>query len=158
MKIAPAGNNFLSAGSASSRVEGYDISHFQKGETYGAMVVFENGIPKNSEYRLFKIREAKKSDDPGALKEVLLRRLRHKEWRYPDLLVVDGGRQQVNAVLDILETISEQSRRIAVVGVSKSGIHSQSSAKMDVLVFPAKMKKSVREILASQKKNVSAGT
>lgn len=139
-------------GLALSRIEGYDISHFQKGETYGAMVVFENGRAKNSEYRLFKIREAKRSDDACALKEVLLRRLRYKEWKYPDLIVVDGGRQQVSAVSDILKAGLERSRKIPVLGISKSGRHSQSSAGMDTLVFSAKLKKSVKEILSSQKK------
>jgi excinuclease UvrABC nuclease subunit len=138
-----------------NRIEAYDISHFSKGESYGAMVVFENGAAKKSGYRLFKINptfrekpDVKKSGDVAALKEVLERRLKHKEWPYPSLIVVDGGRQQVNAALRVLRSLK---REIMVLGLSKSGRHSQSSSFREKLVFPAGVKKPIRDILASRK-------
>jgi len=73
------------------RIEGYDISHFSGKETFGAMVVFEDGDFNKNEYRLFKIRSAKPNDDLSALEETLERRLNHKEWTYPNLILVDGG-------------------------------------------------------------------
>lgn len=132
-----------------NRAEGYDISHFQKGQAYGSIVVFEDGKPQNSKYRLFKIKKAKTGDDPTALKEIIERRLRHKEWPYPNLIVVDGGRAQVNTVVTVLKKVGVH---IPVIGISKSGRHAQSTASKDVLIFQAGLKKSVRELLTSQKK------
>lgn len=151
MPAAPAGNRFL--GLAQSRVEGYDISHFQKGEAYGAMAVFtvEGGInrPSPEDYRLFKIREAKIGDDTAALKEVLERRLKHGEWPYPNLIVVDGGRQQANTLAGVLK---KNGLAITIIGLSKAGKHSQSAASEEVVVFERGLKTSVREVLMSQKK------
>ncbi len=131
-----------------NRIEGYDISHFKGSDTYGAMVVFINGKKSTKDYRLFKIREAKKESDTDALKEMLERRLKHTEWQYPNMIVVDGGRQQVNAIVKILgNKLKDQ----PVVGVSKSGKHSQSSSKDYKLIFRTGTKKAAREILAAQK-------
>lgn len=138
---------------AGVRIEGYDISHFQKSEAYGAMVVFFSGggnyKPSPADYRLFKIREAKIGDDTAALKEVLDRRLKHSEWPYPNLIVVDGGRQQVNVLAGILK---KNGLTITILGLSKAGKHSQSAAAEDIVVFERGVKISVREMLASQKK------
>jgi len=132
-----------------SRIEGYDISHFQKGTAYGAMVVFENGNAKKSDYRLFKIKDAKKNDDIGALKEVLKRRLKHSEWRYPELVIIDGGRAQVNMAIRILKKTFVN---IPVVGISKAGKHAQSASTNDKLIFQTGLKKPLREILTTQKR------
>lgn len=131
-----------------NRIEGYDISHFGGKGSYGVMVVFENNRQDNSQYRIFKIKTAKIADDVGALKEVLSRRLKHKEWRYPQLIVVDGGRNQVNAVKSELE---KNKLSIPVVGISKSGRHAASFVGQEKLVF-SKMKNSLREIISLSKK------
>ncbi len=99
-----------------SRIEGYDVTHFGGKEASGGMILFRNGNFDKSGYRTFKIREAKPGDDIGSLKEVLRRRLNHKEWDYPDLIVVDGGKGQVNAFDNI---ISESGLKIPVIGISK---------------------------------------
>ncbi|MDO8555063.1 MAG: GIY-YIG nuclease family protein [bacterium] len=151
MPVAPTGNRFREL--AQNRVEGYDISHFQKGEAYGAMSVFVveggNNKPSFADYRLFKIREAKIGDDTAALKEILERRLKHSEWSYPNLIVVDGGRQQVNILSGVLK---KNGLAVTVVGLSKAGKHSQSAASEDVVIFERGLKISVREAMLSQKK------
>ena len=103
------------------RIEGYDISHQSGENTVASMVVFINGASARSEYRKFKIRTSK-NDDLKSMQEVITRRLKHKEWDYPDLIVLDGGATQVNAVLPLLEPYN-----IPVIGRDKSGDHSKSA-------------------------------
>jgi excinuclease ABC subunit C len=74
------------------RIEAYDIAHISGKYTVGVMVVLEDGVPKKSDYRKFKIRiESERADDTLHLDEVLRRRFAHKEWTRPDLIVIDGG-------------------------------------------------------------------
>ncbi len=79
------------------RIEGYDISHLGGGEPVGAMVVFLDGESYKSGYRRFNIRKAPASDDYAALQEVLKRRAAQQDWPKPDMLLIDGGRGQLNA-------------------------------------------------------------
>ncbi|MBI2450431.1 MAG: GIY-YIG nuclease family protein [Candidatus Nealsonbacteria bacterium] len=83
-------------------LEAYDISNIQGKEATGAMVTFINGKHDKNFYRRFKIKTVNKANDVAMLKEVLSRRLKHKEWPYPDLMLIDGGKAQLNAA--ILET------------------------------------------------------
>jgi excinuclease ABC subunit C len=103
------------------RIEGYDISHQSGTNTVASMVVFINGVAARNEYRKFKIR-AGGADDLKSMKEVITRRLKHKEWEYPDLILLDGGITQVNAVLPLVESLG-----IPVIGRDKSGNHSKSA-------------------------------
>ena len=103
------------------RIEGYDISHQSGTNTVGSMVIFINGASARNEYRKFKIRTSK-NDDLKSMTEVLTRRLKHKEWEYPDLIVLDGGINQVRAILPIVAPYN-----IPVIGRDKSGDHSKSS-------------------------------
>lgn len=103
------------------RIEGYDISHQSGENTVGSMVVFINGTSARSEYRKFKIRTST-NDDLKSMKEVLARRLKHQEWDYPDLIILDGGITQVNAVLSLVELYN-----IPVIGRDKSGNHTKSA-------------------------------
>ena len=86
-----------------SRVEGYDISNISGTEATGSMVVFIDGKPAKSEYRKFKIKTVSGSNDVSMLKEVIRRRLAHPEWSYPDLMLMDGGKPQLNAALATLK-------------------------------------------------------
>lgn len=104
------------------RIEGYDISHQSGTNVVGSMVVFTNGASDRSEYRKFKLRN-QKNDDTANLREVIERRLKHTEWEYPALVILDGGANQVNAVKDLLI-----SRQIAVIGRDKSGDHTRNAA------------------------------
>ncbi|MBR3324007.1 UvrB/UvrC motif-containing protein [Candidatus Saccharibacteria bacterium] len=103
------------------RIEGYDISHQSGTNTVGSMVVFINGAAARNEYRKFKIRSSK-NDDLKSMTEVLIRRLKHSEWDLPDLIILDGGKTQVNAVLAIVAPFN-----IPVIGRDKSGDHSKSA-------------------------------
>lgn len=85
-----------------SRIEAYDISNIQGQEATGSMVVFTNGRPDKSQYRKFKIKIAGNPNDIAMIKEVLKRRLKHLEWPYPDLILIDGGKAQLNATLQCL--------------------------------------------------------
>ena len=85
------------------------------------MVVFINGTAARSEYRKFKIRTST-NDDLKSMKEILTRRLKHQEWELPDLIILDGGKTQVNAILPLVEPYN-----IPVIGRDKSGDHSKSA-------------------------------
>lgn len=114
------------------RIEGYDISHLGGFEAVGAMIVFSYGEPDKAGYRLFKIRGENKFDDLAMLKEILERRLKHKEWPLADVVMVDGGKNQVKVIREILKKFN---LFIPIIGISKSGRHAQSSARTDKLIF-----------------------
>jgi excinuclease ABC subunit C len=79
------------------RIECYDISNFQGTDATGSMVVLTSGEIDKSQYRKFKIKIAGKPDDFAMHAEMMKRRLKHKEWPYPQLFLIDGGRGQVRA-------------------------------------------------------------
>jgi len=84
------------------RIEAYDISNIQGKEATGSMVVFKNGLPDKNSYRKFKIKTKKGPNDTAMIKEVLSRRLKHSEWTYPELILIDGGKGQLNAAKSCL--------------------------------------------------------
>jgi excinuclease ABC subunit C len=104
----------------SLRIESYDIAHLFGSDMVGVMTVIEGGELAKSEYRKFNIRGFTASNDPGALQEVLTRRLGHPEWPFPDLLIVDGSTAQKNAFERVLK---RQGLTIPVVGVVKDERH-----------------------------------
>ena len=112
-----------------SRLEGYDISHHSGQETYGAMSVMENGEKNTNAYRLFKIKNAPPGDDERALLEMLLRRFKHLEWPFPDLIMIDGGRAQIGF---LSRELNKNNIEIPLVGISKYG--------GDMLVYTLKAK------------------
>ncbi len=84
------------------RMESYDISNTAGYESVGSMVVYEEGRPKKNDYRKFKIKTVTGPDDYASMAEVLKRRFGHSEWARPDLVLIDGGKGQVNAVLEAM--------------------------------------------------------
>lgn len=113
------------------RVESYDISNISGFQSVGSMVVFEDGKPKKSDYRKFKIKTVTGADDYGSMREILTRRFSHglseKEsggkgsfYSFPDLLLMDGGRGQVNVALEVLESFG---LHIPVCGMVKDEHH-----------------------------------
>lgn len=82
------------------KIECYDISNFQGKHATGSMIVFINGHPEKREYRRFKIKYSKKPDDYEMIREVLARRFKN-DWSTPDLVIIDGGRGQLNAALSV---------------------------------------------------------
>ena len=104
------------------RIEGYDISHQNGEDVVGSMVVFTNGASDRSEYRKFKLKK-QQNNDLESLKEVISRRLKHSNWTFPDLIILDGGELQVSAILPLLEPL-----KIPVIGRDKSGDHVKSAS------------------------------
>lgn len=120
------------------RIEAFDISNTNGFDSVGSMVVYEDGKPKRSDYRKFKIKTVTGPDDYASMREVLTRRFRHgleeieelketsngKEYssftRFPDLIMMDGGRGQVNIALSVLE---EFGINIPVCGMVKDDHH-----------------------------------
>ncbi len=107
------------------RIECYDISNLQGDHAVGSMVVFAGGVPDKSGYRRFRIRTVAGQDDYAMLAEVLARRLRaakagdKKFLPLPDLIVVDGGKGQLNAVGKILDEVASEDN-IALAGLAKA--------------------------------------
>lgn len=97
------------------RIEGYDISNISGTSAVGAMVVFESDAPNKNEYRKFRIRTVLGANDVGMLKEVLLRRFQNP-WPHPKLILIDGGKPQVNAAREVLKNLGA---KIPVVGIAK---------------------------------------
>lgn len=102
------------------RVEAYDVAHSSGTSVVGVMTVVEDGEAAKGEYRKFRIRKNPGVDDTGALKEILRRRLAHLEWHLPRLIVVDGGKAQVNAAESVLKLFGFD---IPVVSVLKDERH-----------------------------------
>ena len=121
-----------------ARMEAYDISNINGFENVGSMVVYEKGKPKRSDYRKFKIKSVSGPDDYACMREVLTRRFRHgmeeskeleeqemdQEYgsftKFPDLILMDGGRGQVNIALSVLEELEID---IPVCGMVKDDNH-----------------------------------
>ena len=103
-----------------ARIEAYDISNIAGSFAVGSMVVFSEGLVDKSQYRKFKIQISKGwkrgANDIAALKEILSRRLNHSEWPYPDLILIDGGKGQVNGAREILKGCR---LNIPVIGIAK---------------------------------------
>ena len=101
-----------------TRIEAYDISNIQGEVATGAMVTFINGHPDKNFYRKFKINIAGKPDDVAMLKEVLSRRLKHPEWPYPDLMLIDGGKPQLNVAVKS-KFQNTKSKNIKIIAIAK---------------------------------------
>jgi excinuclease ABC subunit C len=102
-----------------ARIEGYDVAHIQGEHPSGAMVVFTDGVADRASYRLFNLR-SDAVGDTAQLREMLTRRLRHDEWPLPDLILVDGGKAQLNVMVRTLDAHGE---RIPVVALTKDDRH-----------------------------------
>ena len=115
-----------------NRIESYDISNTNGFESVGSMVVYEKGRPKRNDYRKFKIKGIEGADDYGSMREVLTRRFTHgllelkeeKEigsfTKFPDLILMDGGKGQVNVALEVLRNLKLD---IPVCGMVKDDHH-----------------------------------
>ncbi|CAK7060310.1 excinuclease ABC subunit UvrC [Tissierella carlieri] len=128
--------NIIGISSELNRIEAFDISNISGVESVGSMVVFEKGEPKKSDYRRFRIRTITGSDDYGSMEEILLRRFtRGIEERklmtenkievkgfsiFPDLIMMDGGKGQVNVAIRVLKDLNIN---IPVCGLVKDDFH-----------------------------------
>ncbi|MBO4445786.1 MAG: excinuclease ABC subunit UvrC [Clostridia bacterium] len=114
----------LGLAKAPEYIESYDISHTAGADTVGGMIVFKNGAPYKAGYRKFILKEATPGDDLGAMREVLTRRFSHKDDPdfppLPDLILMDGGENQVNVALEVMQGFDLY---IPVFGMVKDGKH-----------------------------------
>lgn len=133
------------------RIEAFDISNTSGFESVGSMVVYEDGKPKRNDYRKFKIKWVKGSNDYASMKEVLTRRFTHgleeasllrekgvettfgSFTRFPDLIMMDGGRGQVNIAIEVLE---ELGLSIPVCGMVKDDKHRTRGLYYDNVELP----------------------
>lgn len=104
------------------RIEGYDISNIQGQFATGSMVVFNHGQPDKNEYRKFKIRTVPpdQGGDVAMLKEILTRRFKHPEWLFPDLILIDGGKPQLNTAVSVAYNFKIQT---PVISLTKNKHH-----------------------------------
>jgi len=101
-----------------SRIESYDISNIQGQQATGSTVTFINGSPDKNFYRKFKIKTSGKSNDTAMIKEILSRRFNHPEWPFPDLILIDGGKAQLNAVKET-KNKKQRTKNILVIAIAK---------------------------------------
>lgn len=118
--IALIKSDTVDSHSSNYRIEAYDVAHMSGKNMVGVMVVLENQELNKKEYKKFIIKTVGVANDPKALSEVLERRFSHEEWRSPDLIVVDGGMIQMNAVNKVL---SKLRFKIPIVSVLKDERH-----------------------------------
>ncbi|MBU4315624.1 hypothetical protein KJ673_04465, partial [Patescibacteria group bacterium] len=114
------------------RIEAYDISNISGTNAVGSMVVFENGEPAKNKYRKFKIKTVVGANDVAMMEEIVRRRLRRaqigrKSWELPQVMIIDGGKSQVNCVQRVLR---EMNIDIPVIGIAKG-----FDRKQDELIF-----------------------
>jgi len=143
------------------RIECYDISNTQGTNSVGAMVVFEAGRPKNSEYRRFKIKTVEGPNDFASHQEMLRRRFRRQsgndyagdvqqeaplasdetqaeqplqhEWAMPDLVIIDGGKGQLSAAMEVLQELHID---VPTVGLAKENEEIFTPGSPDPIVLP----------------------
>jgi len=106
------------------RLEAYDIAHISGKQMVGVMTVTENSTVQKNDYRKFIIRGFNTANDAGALREVLVRRLAHTEWPYPNAIVVDGNIIQMNVANTVLKELQLE---IPVIAVTKDERHRPKS-------------------------------
>jgi excinuclease ABC subunit C len=127
------------------RIECYDISNFQGAESVGSMVVFEDGKPRSGEYRRFRIRTVEGPNDVASHQEVLRRRFRatksgeegseeERRWAMPDLVIVDGGKPQVNGAKAVLDELGLHD--LPVAGLAKEREELFLPGRPDPVVLP----------------------
>jgi excinuclease ABC subunit C len=121
---------------APKRIEGYDIANIFGKNAVGSMVVFSDGEADKNQYRKFKIKIGQgQANDVGMLKEILERRFAN-DWPLPDLIIVDGGKAQLNVASQI---IKKRGLTISLIAISK-GEGLRSALAADKLFFPGENK------------------
>ncbi len=126
------------------RIECYDISNTQGTNATASMVVFTDGEKDSSQYRKFKMRKDGTPNDFAMMKEVLTRRLKHTDWQYPDLIIVDGGKGQVSSAMEVL---LKTNTKIPLIGLAK---------REETIVLPENIQYQLSNIEAkSNKENIN---
>lgn len=144
------------------RIEAFDISNIQGVDSVGSMIVFEEGKPKNSDYRRFKIKSVKGANDYDSMREILERRFKHgleeikniqdrnltlsngKFCVFPDLILMDGGRGQVNIALEVLRSFNIN---IPVCGMVKDDKHNSRGLIYNNIELPITQNSNVMQLV-----------
>ncbi|MDO5755005.1 MAG: excinuclease ABC subunit UvrC [Tissierellia bacterium] len=138
------------------RIECYDISNIAGTQSTGSMIVFENGVKQPREYRKFKIKSVQGPDDYRSQKEILTRRFnrglrereegntRHGFGKFPSLIMMDGGKGQVNIALDVLRSLNID---IPVIGLVKDDKHNTRGIIYENKEYPLKVRTAVYRLL-----------
>ena len=121
------------------RIECFDISHIQGSETVASMVVFSNGDPDKQEYRRYKLKSVEgKPDDFKSMQEVVGRRYRQSDGIMPDLIIIDGGKGQLNSALEIIRALGHY--QIPVVGLAKQFEYVFLEGQSEPVILPPNSK------------------
>jgi excinuclease ABC subunit C len=99
------------------RIECYDISNIQGKFATGSMIVFIDGKPDKNQYRKFKIKSGNTPNDIAMLKEVLERRFSHPEWKYPDIILIDGGKAQLNVAIGVKNNLQPNNYKLQAIKI-----------------------------------------
>lgn len=135
-----------------NRIEAFDNSNIQGTEPVSAMVVFTEGRPDKREYRKFKIKTVEGPDDYGSMREVIRRRysrLLKEDGHMPDLIVIDGGKGQISAAMDVLE--NELGLYIPVCGLAKDEKHKTAQLMFGDPPEPVELKRDSYEFYLLQR-------
>jgi excinuclease ABC subunit C len=120
-----------------SRIEAFDISHLSGSDIVASMVVFIDGRPAKAEYRKFKMKTVHDNNDFASMHEVILRRFRRSQdgdWPLPDLVIIDGGKGQLNAALEAIAIVGAECPPI--FGLAKREEELFLPGKKDPLLLP----------------------
>jgi excinuclease ABC subunit C len=140
------------------RIESYDVAHMSGKNSVGVMTVIEDGQVKKSEYKKFILRDTKRGDDVGGLREIITRRLKHPEWKMPNLIVVDGGKNQLNLAKKIIidfslrpRVIPEASNNHSVIPQIRLQDYAGSRSSIKIVSVLKDEKHKPKDILGSKK-------
>lgn len=123
------------------RIEAFDVSNIMGEEAVGSMVYFYKGRPKKADYRHFKIKTVSRIDDYEMMREIVARRYKRlveEKAALPDLIVIDGGKGHLNAVLGELNLLGLAD--IAVIGIAKEYEHIYLKGRDEPLILPRESK------------------
>lgn len=124
---------YLGLAAPPRRMECFDISHIQGAETVASLVVFEDGAAKKDAYRRYRLRTIAGPDDFASMREVVGRRYQEQDAPPPDLIVIDGGKGQLNAALPVIRACGVTA---PVVGLAKEFEHIFQEGQSEPLVLP----------------------
>ncbi len=113
------------------RLEALDVSNIQGALAVGSMVVFINGTEAKNEYKKFRIKLGGGPNDPAMIKEIVGRRLKHKDWPLPQVMIIDGGKAQLGAALFALRQRGAPPVKVAALAKRKEELYLPPQAGLD---------------------------
>jgi excinuclease ABC subunit C len=129
-------------------IEAYDISHWAGSDKVGISALFKEGKYLSKSLKVFKIKFTPKPNDPQMIYEVLYRRLRHKEWTLPDIILIDGGRAQFNAAFKALidHNLENYVKIISIAKPTENLFYDKNKKPINLNKLPFEFKKLIKFI------------